>query len=73
MPCFICIVISFKKLVLYLTGKYYIKLGHFHDAVPRRLHTVHETKEWFCSYGDKALVKSTADLICSVVNGTYFD
>ncbi|KAK3096948.1 hypothetical protein FSP39_005057 [Pinctada imbricata] len=61
--------VSFYMLpaVLYPDGKYYIKLGHFHGTITRRLHTAEEVGEWFRGKGDVDLVKSTADLICSVV------
>lgn len=56
--------------VKYPNGKYYIKLGHFHDATSKRFTTSKEVKEWFCQTGDnQGLVRSTAELINNIVKG----
>ncbi|KAH3842368.1 hypothetical protein DPMN_115864 [Dreissena polymorpha] len=51
--------------IKYPDGRYYIKLGHFHGTVLRRLQGSGEVKEWFLN-GDHQLAEQTAALIKSL-------
>lgn len=55
--------------VLYPDGRYYIKLGPFAGAYKHQFTTIKEMKEWYCSYGPKDLIDSTADLITKIIKG----
>nr|XP_011442137.2 N-methyl-L-tryptophan oxidase [Crassostrea gigas] len=55
--------------IRYSDGKYYIKLGHSHDSVPRLLHTGPQMKRWFDQGPDAQLTRQMADMITSVVKG----
>ncbi|XP_063432965.1 uncharacterized protein LOC134715037 [Mytilus trossulus] len=59
--------------VKYPDGKYYIKLGHFHDTSYKNFTTTKEVKEWFCQGGDIRLVDATAELISNVLKGVKLD
>lgn len=52
-----------------ITGKYYLKLGCFHEHTTLRLTSADQIKDVFCGQGDPAIVKSTARLIQDVVKG----
>ena len=53
-----------------ISGKFYVKLGHFHVTVPRRLHTAEEVKQWYCTR-DTKLADDHAKLIKSLFKGTF--
>ncbi|XP_061173902.1 N-methyl-L-tryptophan oxidase-like [Saccostrea echinata] len=55
--------------IRYPDGKYYIKLGHSHDSVPKLLHTGTQMKKWFDQGPDARLTRQMADMILSVVKG----
>ncbi|XP_069102650.1 monomeric sarcosine oxidase-like [Argopecten irradians] len=55
--------------IKYPDGKYYIKLGDFHDSVPQRLSSLEEVKAWYCTDGVTPLVTKSARLITALTKG----
>lgn len=55
--------------IKYPDGKYYLKLGCFHEHTTLRLTSADQIKDVFCKQGDPVIVQSTAKLIQDVVKG----
>ena len=53
----------------FVSGRYYLKLGHFHEVLDRKFTSLPEVRKWFIE-GDRELSDKTAKFIHSMFRGS---